>query len=51
MEGWARRWLAAAVALLPSALAVARGRQLAEDWPCTPSSLFMWSGAQARSLE
>ncbi|CAK0876155.1 unnamed protein product [Prorocentrum cordatum] len=48
--GSAEWWLAAGVALLPSALALARGRQLAEDWPCTPCSLFMWSGAQAERL-
>mgnify|MGYP007078150395 CR=1 FL=1 len=42
--------LAAALALGPSAFALLRGRLLAEDWPCTPCSLFMYNGAQAGRL-
>jgi len=48
--GSAEWLLAAAVALLPSALVLLRGRQLAEDWPSTPCSLFMWNGEQAERL-
>ena len=43
-------WLAAALALLPTALAVARRRPLPEAWPISPISLFMWNGAQAERL-
>ena len=45
--GSAEWWLAASIALLPSALALGRRRLLPEDWPSTPCSLFMWNGAQA----
>ena len=42
--------LAAVIGLLPTILVAFRRRLLAEDWPVTPCSLFMWNGMQAERI-
>ena len=39
--------LAVAIGVLPSAVSLATGRMLLEEWPLTPFSLFMFNGEDA----
>lgn len=42
--------VAAIVGLAPTAVALARGSPLPEDWPCSGLALFMFNGSQAQQL-